>query len=515
MTRFCAALLLLLVAGAALIQGSRLPSLDGREDDTVTTVFPGQSPVVDSVRLLALDHPGNTGLHALRSGVAAFEARLALIDAARHSLDVQYYIWHADMTGSLLLDALRRAADRGVHVRLLLDDNNTGGMDRILAALDHHPGIEVRLFNPFAQRRLRMLGYLTDFPRLNRRMHNKSMTADGALTILGGRNVGDEYFAAGSGFEFVDLDVIAIGGVVRDVVASFDKYWRSGSSYPVSWLAGPATETDLSRLAALGQTVAATVQARRYAATLPHRHYIDELLEGRLVLVWAPAAVVVDPPEKALQRIDAERTLIERMRALRGGRARGELDLVSPYFVPLDAGSRHLADLASRGARVRILTNALEATDVAAVHAGYAKHRRELVEAGVQLYEMRRLHAGPATQWSTRGSSSASLHAKTIAMDGRWLFIGSFNYDPRSFVLNTEIGLLVDSPQLARQMSSNLDRVLPGMSYRVQLDADGGLQWVEQRQDGTQVHHPREPNVGAGQRLLVGFLSLLPIDSLL
>lgn len=326
-------------------------------------------------------HPGLSGIYPLREGRDAFLARVALAEAAQRSLDVQYYIWHDDVSGRLLLQSLYRAAERGVRVRLLLDDNNTGGMDGLLAALDAHANIEVRLFNPFMQRGFRPFGYLSDFFRLNRRMHNKSFTADGLVTIIGGRNVGDEYFGAGSGVMFADLDVTAIGPAAQAVGKDFDRYWASESSYPAASILQKAP-------LAFDPAPAQNAETQGYLAALAQSPFAHQLKTGDLPLEWAKATLVSDDPAKGLGRALPENTVLAHIGPVMGA-AQRDLLIVSPYFVPTEKGTELLAGIARSGRRVSILTNALSATDVAAVHAGYAKYRKPLLHAGIQLFEMK------------------------------------------------------------------------------------------------------------------------------
>ncbi|WP_296943121.1 phospholipase D family protein [uncultured Massilia sp.] len=462
---------------------------------------------------LAAAHPGLAGIHPLIDGRDAFAARALLAARAERSLDVQYYIWRKDLTGTLLLESLRAAAARGVRVRLLLDDNNTDGLDPALLALDRAPNVEVRLFNPFAMRSWRSLGYLTEFARLNRRMHNKSFTADNQATIVGGRNVGDEYFGAADDVLFVDLDVLAVGPVVQDVSRDFDRYWNSGSAYPVAALvdAGQADAPDaLPRQAALLRT---RPEARGYLDALRSAPFVAQLAQRRLALEWGVARLVSDDPAKVLGTAPAWAHMAPRLRALLG-EPRRRLDIVSPYFVPGEETTRTLVAMARGGVQVRVLTNSLHATDVAAVHAGYARWRRALLEGGVALYELKRMGDGDAQQRRIGGSSSSSLHAKTFGVDGQRIFVGSFNLDPRSIALNTEMGLVIDSPALAGRLDDTLAQSMPAQAYAVRLGEDGELAWIE-RTGGGAVRHAEEPGTNAWKRAGVRVLSWLPIDWLL
>jgi putative cardiolipin synthase len=408
-----------------------------------------------------------------------------------------------------------------VRVRLLLDDVGVGGLDDVVATLAAHPKIEVRLFNPFATRRLRSLGYLSDFERLNRRMHNKSFTADGQATIVGGRNIGDEYFDAGEDTLFADLDVLAFAQAARDVGSVFDRYWNSESAYPAELILPAAAKDGAAELQRRFAAVRAAEEARRYREALEQSSLAAQMKARTVPLEWAAVALVYDDPVKALGKAQAEQLLFTRMGQVLGKPERG-VDIVSPYFVPGEKGTEQLSQLPARGATVRILTNSLAASDVAAVHAGYARRRAALLSAGVQLFEFKpdasqgKRHDQPRGERSGfAGSSGASLHAKTIAVDRQRIFVGSFNLDLRSVALNTEMGVVIDSPRLAAQLSDGLDRRLHEVAYKVVLLPEGRLQWIERTAAGGEVRHDAEPNTGWFKRLGVGVLSVLPIEWLL
>ncbi len=495
---------------------SPLPSLEGRAASSALSDTSGTR----LGRALAAEvaaHPGMSGIHSLGNPRDAFAARAVLAAAADRSLDVQYYIWHGDPVGYLLFEALWQAAERGVRVRLLLDDNNTAGLDPTLAALDAHPNIELRLYNPFLQRGARWLGYATDFSRLNRRMHNKSFTADNQVTVVGGRNIGDEYFGVGDGMVFADLDVVAVGPAVAEVSKQFDLYWNSASAYPASALLDAPGPQAAAELQARFASARADPQALVYLEAVRSTGLVRDLLARTLAFEWARAQLVHDDPAKTLdtaRRIDVL-LFPDLVRAI--GRPQRSLDLVSPYFVPGEEGTAALAALAGRGVTVRILTNSLAASDVSAVHAGYAKRREALLRAGVQLYELKPT-AGQALPDSRTGmgsSSSSGLHAKTFAVDGERIFVGSFNFDPRSALLNTEMGLVIESPALARMLAQGFDAQVPLLAYEVRLAPDGrGLQWVERSAAGEKVFDT-EPDTSAMRRLGVGVMSVLPIEWLL
>ena len=516
-------LLLALLPGCA-----SLPSLDGRVASTaVTDTADTRLGRKFSPELQA--HAPQSAVYALNSPALAFGARGALTRWAEKSLDVQYYIWHGDTTGYLMLAELYAAAERGVRVRLLLDDGNTRGMDETISAMDGQPNIEVRLFNPTLYREQRWWGYLTDFPRLNHRMHNKSFTADSLLTVVGGRNIGDEYFAAGDAPVFADLDVLGAGPIARDAAAEFDAYWNSASAYPAALILGPARAGAKERLLAKFAEIRASAAARRYLATFERSELTALLGEQRLPVQWAPARIYYDDPKKALGRARDSEMLFTQLMAFNSGTHR-ELDLISPYFVPGKDGTRKLVALAGRGVKVRVLTNSLSATDVGLVHSGYAKRREALLKGGVELYELKPDAAQAALAMRKRekreksegsggssggvgSSGSVSLHAKTFAADRERVFIGSFNLSPRSAYLNTEMGALIESPEMAEAVSQGLQSGSQGNAYQVRLRANGsGLEWVEHTAAG-EVIYPTEPHTSFWRRVGVGFMSILPIES--
>lgn len=491
-----------------------LPSLENRSISHAL-VDTGGTRLGRTITPQAAAHPGKSGIVPLPDSRDAFAARVLLARAAERSLDVQYYIWHKDRSGTLLFEALRDAADRGVRVRLLLDDNNTSGLDTTLVALDAHANIEIRLFNPFVIRSPRAIGYLTDFFRLNRRMHNKSFTADNQATIIGGRNVGDEYFDATEDVAFVDLDVMAVGPVVNDVSNDFDCYWASASSYPVDRLLPPADPAVMAQLASAASLIERDARAAAYVSAVRNSTFVRELLDGQLALEWAAVRMVSDDPAKGLGLAAPEALLPQMLKQIIGDPA-SDVELVSAYFVPAAAGVDLFADMARRGVKIRVLTNSLEATDVAPVHAGYAKRRKSLLEAGIALYELQRQSPRVRARKRARltGSSGSSLHAKTFSVDRASVFIGSFNFDPRSAALNTEMGFVIESPELAQRIEAEFNSSIPANAYEVRLSDAGRLYWIEQR-DGHQMRHDTEPGTSFWLRAWVRIMSVLPIEWLL
>jgi cardiolipin synthase C len=463
-------------------------------------------------------HPGESGFRPLRSGVDALLARMVLAQAAERTLDVQYYIWHDDLTGRLFADALLRAADRGVRVRVLLDDVGTRANDETLLTLDAHPNIEIRLFNPVATRSFRNLGMLTDYSRVNRRMHNKSFIADDQRAILGGRNIGDEYFEAQSEVAFGDLDVLTVGPDVSEVSEAFDLYWNAPASYPISALLGRSGET--ANLDAMRTKLAAFVESQRDSPYVTRaRSELAELMSmGSNSFYWGKADLLYDDPAKISRAPeDTEGHLLPQF-AKFDSPVQHELLIVSPYFVPGDTGVAWLDKLVKRGVRVTVLTNSLAATDVGAVHAGYQRYRKALLEAGVRLYELKpeAIEHEREKRGGGISGSRASLHAKTFVFDRRAVFIGSLNLDPRSIQLNTEIGLVCESAPLAGDLAGTIEQNLDQIAWRLELigDASGNkrIAWVETGADGVR-QLTEEPEVSTWRKFSVWFLGLLPIES--
>jgi putative cardiolipin synthase len=504
---------------AAILIGAHLvfrpPPLEGRTASTAA-----EAKAATLLGRVALAAParraGDSGVVPLLDGLDAFASRIALIRAAEVALDVQYYIWQRDAAGLLLLDELRRAAERGVRVRLLLDDNGIRGLDDDLAALDAAPNFEVRLFNPFILRNPKALGYAFDFLRLNRRMHNKSLTADGAASILGGRNIGDIYFGFGEGPQYIDSDVLVAGEAASHVGADFDRYWASRSAYPAARILSQATPEALPRLIADAGAVASSPEGRLYAERLRRTNIVAEIAAGSVEFEWTRVTLVSDDPAKGLGKAQLRDLLFPQLMALLS-RPNRSVDLVSAYFVPGRQFTERLANLARSGTRVRILTNSLDATDVTIVHSAYVKYRPELLSAGVELYELKPAFASDPKEEraSTTGSSRASLHSKTLAVDGQAIFIGSFNFDPRSFALNTEMGVVIESSGLAGRLARAFDTTFLEMSYRPTRTADGSLVWDEATANGGAVRHEHEPGATSASRVMFRLLGLLPIEWLL
>lgn len=456
--------------------------------------------------------PDVSGFRLLVSGEEAMGTYAALAEHAQKTLDLQYYIVRNDPSGRALMKKVVEAADRGVRVRLLLDDFNTSGQDAKWLRFTGHPNIEVRLFNPFPAGRQstigKLLGSLTDFDRINQRMHNKMFVADNALAVTGGRNLGDAYFLRDRKANFLDLDIIVAGPAVRRLSATFDAFWNNPLAYPVAALVDePPPDAPLPEIA---QTAP---PRKEEIAPIPDSEFGRELARRQLKLTWAGATLIADKPSKIESNGDpaAHETIADDVEGLIRS-ARSEVILISPYFVPGDRGVAIAKQLLERGVKFRVLTNSLATTDAPAVHVGYARYRKRLLEAGVELHELRRHVDAPRADIGSFGSSQASLHAKVVVIDRRVALVGSMNMDPRSEKLNSEMGVVIRSPEISAQLVKIYEEV-SATGYRVRLDDEGKLHWASGTPDAAD--STVEPEAGLWLRLAVKLLGPVAPDEML
>ncbi len=471
---------------------------------------------------------GHSGYRILSVGVDGFLVRSQLIDAAQRTLDLQYFIFRGDETGRLITDALLRAADRGVRVRVLVDDGDTVAGDEQIIALDGHPNVEVRIFNPFAYRGHNKLRRAWEFmlhaSRLDYRMHNKLLVADNAVALIGGRNIGNQYFQLDPDSQFADDDVFAAGPIAAQLSTTFDEFWNSVFAIPATAL-GPRVTTLTQRRSQAAERTEQHLKTLKsdgidYAARLASGEPYAGLISGRLPLVWAQAHVMSDSPDKKNVESGARRgrrmapSVVDVARE-----AQSELLMVTPYLVPADDEWRLLLELRRRHVRVRILTNSLESTPDVIAQSGYLNYRIPLLKDGVELHELRTLLGNTRGSGQTKAVSrygNYSLHAKLYVFDRQKLFIGSMNLDQRSRHLNTEIGLIIDSPELALQTATRFERMIqPANAYavewRVKSPGDASHLVWDTMENGKDIEYTQEPERSHWQRLKQTLLSWLPI----
>lgn len=457
----------------------------------------------------AVKHPGESGFALLTRGHQGFTARIAMTELAEKTLDLQYYVWEADETGWILADHVIKAADRGVRVRILVDDVTLVDRDPVAASLDAHPNIEVRVFNPFAHRSTHLVDYILDLGRVNHRMHNKIYVMDNAAAIVGGRNIGNHYFNVDTHVNFRDLDVAATGPVVREISNVFDYFWNGDWAVPITALVSRAyTREDLEK-------THKNVRELIAAGTYPHPLGQDittlrsDLLSIRDRFIWAPGQIVWDDPaaiDEGMKEGKTHRFLIKKLLSVQD-----EVLMEMAYFVILDYGVEIARIVLDKGVKIRVLTNSLASNDVLAAHAGYSQTRDELIASGMEIFELRP-DAGSVMQRNISADSITGLHAKGMVFDRESVFVGSFNLDPRSISINTEANLYIESPELARQVAAFMDEgIHPKNSYRVSLDEEGDLVWVTEI-DGEEVRYDDEPETTFGQRFMSDFISILPVD---
>lgn len=462
-----------------------------------------------------ITHPGKSGVVLVPTGEWGFRARAGLSNLAEKTIDVQYYIWETDTSGLVLAERLLRAADRGVRVRMLVDHVTTKKTDFRFARMDSHPYIEIRLFNPYANRSFRTLEFIFGLKRLNHRMHNKAFIVDNAIAVVGGRNIGDNYFGVDAAANFRDLDLAVVGPVVQDVSRSFDQYWNSEFAVSISTIIEErlSAEEFHAKKEALYRWVD-ELEDYPYPIDTTSNAVLAKLEEFRGSFIWANAKALYDEPDKPETDEEAVADYLIQL----GKEKDHEVMIESAYVIPGPEGVERTRRNREHGIRQRLLTNSLATNNVAAAHAGYAKYRRDLIREGLELYELRPDANSVKMNWSLlAGRSTAVLHTKAFVVDGELVAVGSFNLDPRSIALNTEIVILVESDELATQVLAYMDEgVQPENSYQVILetDAETGVEhlvWVTEN-DGEEIRYYSEPEASTWRRFSSWFMGLLPIE---
>lgn len=453
-------------------------------------------------------HPGKSGFYPLAAGIDAFGARLALIDRAERTIDAQYFLMKPDSAGRLFATKLLEAADRGVRVRLLLDDIFTTVDDDVFELINQHPNIELRLFNPIGRGGIHVVSYVGHFKRANRRMHNKSFTVDNQISIVGGRNIADEYFELLTDAEFKDFDVLAMGPVAAEIAKTFDRFWNHELSVPMQAFAGDKEFPDLATARAEADIQAIETSQQIYERALSSP-LMQDLIDDKVEFFPADSNVVTDDPEKLLNRVsDDYKTLVT---ALAGVvyEAESEVVVITPYFIPGKDGVEFWRSITNKGVRVIVVTNSLASNNHTPVHAGYSIYRHDLIDAGVELYEVR-VDSSKVPKGSDRqGYDSVTLHVKALMIDRQHTFVGSLNLDPRSIDINTEMGVLIDSADLTSGITERFLEDLPSFAYRVTENEKGKLRWTSVI-DGKEVVETKEPQTSRWLRFKAFIMRILP-----
>jgi putative cardiolipin synthase len=526
--------LLFLVLIISVLSGCASLPLNTPRTSTTALPQPEETSLWRRIQPQLDSHPGDSGFYLLPSGIDAFVARILLIDAAERTLDMQYYIFHGDVTPKLVVDRMLAAADRGVRIRLLVDDWNITGKDFVLAMIDVHPNIEVRVFNPVAGSRSSFLSrpfhYLFGAGRIKNRMHNKAFIVDNTVAIVGGRNIGDEYFQAEHDVNFEDIDLMALGPIAREVSAAFDEYWNYELAIPIqAFVSREPTTGDVQKARRTLDEHREALKATEYGRKLRESDLLKRLEAGRLPVVWAQGEVLYDRPRRvnASGPPDPSNSMGPRLREIIE-EAQSEALLISPYFVPGEAGVKMFAKMRDRGVTVKILTNSLASNDVPVAHGGYARYRKNLLRMGVDLFELRPVPGQRDKKDHTQmgGSSGAALHAKTFILDRQVLFVGTLNLDPRSVWFDTQNGISVRSETLAGQAARLFEESTSmRRAYQVRFKTsskeiegmpsdDIGLEWVTE-ENGKEVRYFHEPKTGLWRRISVKVLSLVAPEKML
>jgi len=494
------ALLTLLIVGCATVPYDTPKTFSTFNADTGDTHFGRHAAD------WAVAHGKQSGFFPIGQGMDALGARLRLLEKAEKSVDLQYFLMKDDTAGKVMLQALVTAADRGVRIRFLLDDVFTTAPDKSLLLINQHPNIEVRLFNPLSRRGFRALNFVGDFRRANRRMHNKSFTADNAISIVGGRNIADEYFQLKDTSVFADFDVVVLGPVVRDISASFDDYWNHMLAIPIEQLSPEIAPNALEEKRAEVDEQISALYTGVYENALKSQ-LLQDIISGAQPLFVADARVMADTPEKLVNAVSAEhKKLAGELRELVTS-ATEEVIIISPYYVPGKNGIELTRELLDTGMRVVVVTNSLASNNHVPVHSAYGRYRKDIVDMGVELFETR-ADAGRFAQ-DINAPEQFTLHTKLILIDHRYLFVGSLNMDPRSIDINAEMGLLIDSPEMAGAIANRIDEQLPNMAYKIVLTDKNRLEW-HGIEDGVEVVETREPQTSSWLRFKAWFLKIAP-----
>jgi len=494
----------LTVLAVLLISGCSTVSFDQSKPTSIAVTDTAGTAIGKRVAEWDVVHGGNSGFYPLSAGMDALGARLKLLEGAEKSVDIQTFLMKPDSAGIAVITALIKAADRGVRIRFLLDDIFTSAPDKYLHAMNEHPNIQIRLFNPISRRGLHLLNFAGDFRQANRRMHNKAFTVDNSVSIVGGRNIADEYFQLKDSSNFLDYDVVTIGPVVKDISLSFDEYWNHSRAVPIDYIVKDKRRWSLDKYRQ--ETGNESVQLYRaiykqaFESTL-----LQDLFSGKKKLYPATARLMTDSPDKLITKISRKKMRLANDLAQVIVNTESTLHIITPYLVPGDDFVNELDEMSQRGVDIKIITNSLASINHIPVHSAYSRYRKALLDAGVELYELR-------ANADDNENITLTLHTKIIIVDRRYMFVGSLNLDPRSIEINAEMGILIDSPELAENFL-NKESLLPEIAYRVKLNKRNNLEW-HGTVDGEPATHTAEPLSSIWRRFKCWIMHIAPESQL-
>jgi putative cardiolipin synthase len=494
-----------------LFYGCATVSFDQPKSYSVTITDTGDTALGKSVTDWVSSNEGLSGFYPLRQGMDALGVRLRLAERAEKSIDLQYLLMKADTAGAVMTNALLKAADRGVRVRFLIDDILTTVPDRIFLLMNQHPNIEIRIFNPISRRGIPVFNFIGHFSQANRRMHNKSYTVDNSISVVGGRNIADEYFELKTDVVFVDFDVLALGPIAADISKSFDEYWNHSRAVPIDQFTSNPKKEDLETVRAEVADELDNIYETVYEKAL-NSQLLQDLIAGRQPLFAAPARVLADKPDKLIHKIDKAHMLLAKDLREVVLSAKTEVIFISPYYVPGNDGVQFIRDLVAKGVRVVIVTNSLASNNHIPVHSAYARYRKAVIRAGAELYEAR-ANAARELPGSEDSPDVLTLHTKVFYIDRSQLFVGSLNLDPRSIEINAEMGLLIDSVAMIGSLAQGADERLATLTYQVRENDKGQLEW-HGRINNRDVIKTKEPLTSWWLRFKAWFMKIAPESQL-
>ena len=500
------------LAAIMALSGCASVSLDAPKTQSFALTHTDQTSLARSSTDWRASNPELDGFYPLLEGFDAFGARLKLMDRAERSIDVQYFLMKPDLAGAVFSKKLMEAADRGVRVRFLLDDIFTTVDDQALKFISENPNVELRIFNPTARKGVRAFNYIGHFETANRRMHNKSFIVDNQVAIVGGRNIAEEYFQLDTTGQFIDFDMLCAGPIVKDISVAFDTYWNHDLAVPMDVVFGEVDKKEIdkkrSNLNLLMQESGDSIYAKSLNTELMHK-----IFTGSVDLYAANARVIIDDPQKLLEKVSDEQKIVatEIVNAL--NKAQEEIVIYTPYFIPRKRGVDILKDIATKGVRIVLVTNSLATNNHTAVHSAYASYRKRILKAGVELYEARVDAAEIELEDGTKKYEHLTMHTKGILIDRRYTFVGSLNLDPRSIDINTEMGVMIDSKGLAGSLTERVFQKIPEMTYQLKLDEQNNIVW-HATIAGEQVVETKEPQTTGWQRFKAWLLKIAPESQL-